>query len=163
MTLTVLKSQVGDEADYRAAVEAYIAAMQAHAMTEGEPAPVAAGIVESAVVRVQEPGQPDKFMADYEWINDDPPPPPEPTAEEVAAIEKARKLQAIRIWEREAIARVMPPERMRLANLDYARAVRVPPDDRTEAQKAIIAKHEADMDAITDIEYEAAQREAELA
>lgn len=159
MTLTVLKSQVGDEADYRAAVEAYIDALVAHQMTEGQPAPSVAGIVESAVVRQMQAQGPDVFVADYEWVNDDPPPPSDA---EVAATDKARKLAEIRQWEQEAIARVMPPERMRLANLDYARAVRVPVDDRTEEQKTLITKHEADMAAVEDIQYEAAQREAEL-
>lgn len=160
MTLTVLKSQVGDYEGYAKAVHAYMDALRAHALTEGEPAPVAPGIVESAVKRTPVEGQPDHLFADFDWINDDPPPP---TESELAAIDKAAKLQAIRQWEQEAIARVMPPERMRLANLDFARAVRIPVDDRTPEQAALVEKHAADMAAIEDIQYEAAQREAELA
>lgn len=160
MTLTVLKSQIGD-ADYPAAVEAYRQALLTHRMTENVPAPVAPQIVASAIKRVPQDNGMDDFVADYEIV-DDTPPPPEPYVPTLEDRKREALIESQRM-EAEASAKLIAPERRRLADMDYYRTLRVPEANRSPQQLELIAKRQELDDALEQLAYEAAQREAAIA
>jgi hypothetical protein len=131
-------SQFWDGADQNAfenAVQTYISTLHDFNRVVGKPRPTAHPLVERAVRRVQTQGHPDQYVADYVVIDDTPPPPPTPTLEE-----KKNKLTAeLTAAEFEAMGKVFPARKMRLAHMKYSRAMSIPEDTRTVEHNEDIA------------------------
>ncbi len=152
MTLQVLKSQLAG-VDFAEVVEEHRQALLAHRFTIGEPAPVAHSMISAAVRRVQEVGQPDDFVADFEVIDDTPPPP---------SLEHRRNdlLVLVRTAEIAAARAVMGDGKLRLLSLDARTAMLKPVDERTAediatlktlndvtAKRSAIERHGATLEA----------------
>lgn len=157
MTLQLKRSQVDAlPFDFERAVNDFIAAKEAHRFT-GDAAPKADALVEAAVRRVQYPvgdGKPDDFVADYE-IEDD---TPSLTLQQRKATLIAESRQA----EQNAIEALLPAGKQRLLEMDYARAMAVPEEDRSPAQSGVIERCVELMARMDEIRYAAARREADI-
>lgn len=118
--------------EFGGAVDAYIKELQAHRFTTGEAAPSPPhGLVELVVARVQTPGKPDDFVANYRIVDDTPPPPS--LADRKAALAVSAQQQADA-----ALAKVSPPLKRRLAMLRVHEAANVPKDKMTAAHVATL-------------------------
>jgi hypothetical protein len=145
-----------DAPAFHAALEAYRQALLAHRSTQGEPAPVPPHpCLEAFIRRVQADGAPDDFVPDADVVDDTPPPP---TLDE----RRAQLLADVARLESAAIALILPPGKMRLAQMDYARAGNTPAAERTPEQQACIADHAAMRVAIEAVQYHAAVLCAEI-
>jgi hypothetical protein len=132
MTFAIARSVInGLGYDYAAAVEAFRQARLAHRFT-GDIAPSAPAIIEHAVSRVQTPGQADDFIADYEIIEDIPVP--------TLAERKQVLVAAIRTMETEALVKIISPARERLMGLDVNAVYLKPEAERSEADRALLAR-----------------------
>lgn len=134
--------------DFEQAVRDFVQAKKDHLSTEGMPAPTAHHMVEAAVTRI--PGtvefdddgaarpdtqQPDDFVENYEIVDDTPPPP---TIEERRAAVAAQISAAAQA----AVAKIIPPLKLRLWQMHLSEAMAVPEDERTDAHKATIAEND---------------------
>lgn len=157
MTIEIPKSfVVALPYDFVAEVAKYIAALEAH-RDSGDAAPHSYAEVEVAVRRLQHPiedGKPDDFVADY-VIVDDTPPPPSLAERKVAAIVDLRR------QEQAEIDAVIAPERRRLQQMTFSRALRA--DPKTPADEAVISAHQAIEAQLEAISFRYAEREADLA
>jgi hypothetical protein len=111
MTARFLKSEI-DALDFRfaAAVDEYIAAMDAHKFTVGVAAPIHHQMVQAAVRRVQyEDRRPDDFVADYEIIDDTPP----------LWMRKRNLVELVERNEEEVANKIWPIALRRLENMEY--------------------------------------------
>jgi hypothetical protein len=132
MTFQIAKSVInGLPYNYADAVEAFRQAKLKHRFT-GDVAPSAPALIESALRRVQTEGQADDFVADYEIIDDIPVP--------TLAERKAALVAAIRAAEAAALARIISPARERLQGLDLSAVYAKPESERSEADRALLAK-----------------------
>lgn len=166
--------------DFGAAVANYIAALEAHRNTVGEPAPSAGHpFIEAAVLRVQHPTegvhqpldeagepvgepvkfvsseQPDDFVPNYVIIDDT---PPAPTLDE----RKAKLAHAAGVTAQARVDAMDPPLKRKLVGMTLARIAQVDEDKRTDADKAALA-HSADVQVRTEaIYFHLAEMEAEI-
>jgi hypothetical protein len=132
MTFQIAKSVIdGLPYNYAEAVEAFRQAKLEHRFT-GDIAPSAPAIIEHAVNRVPVPGQADDFVADYEIIND----VPVPTLPE----RKQALVAAIRAMEAAALGRIISPARERLMSLDINAVYVKPEAERSDADRALLAR-----------------------
>jgi len=158
MTLSLLKSQVDLlPFDFEQAVKDFIASKNEHRFSGG-PAPVANGLIEGAVRRIQYPVEdqkPDEFVADYEIVDDTPPGP-------TLAERKTEAINASRLREADEIAAIVPPGKFRLMEMDAQRAYRTPEAERTPEQIKTIADRVALDAQFEQVHYDGAVREAEI-
>lgn len=159
MTFKILKSsltaQGATEEVFSAAVTAYISAMAVFSQTSDTPRPVAHALVESAAKRIQEIGQPDTYVADYEVINDDPPPP-------TVAEKRTKLIQQSRTAEMEVGLRILPEGKRRLLNLEQARISVIKEDERIPEDKALFERIQATNKRLNDLYRHGAEVEAEI-
>lgn len=133
MTFKINKSVIdGLGFNYAAAVEEFRQAKLAHRFT-GDIAPSAPAVIEHAVRRVPVEGQADDFVTDCEVVDDTPPPP---TLEE----RKAKLIDSIRAAEHMSLVDIMSPARERLMVLDLNAVYAKPEADRTDDDRALMAK-----------------------
>jgi hypothetical protein len=133
MTIQIPKSVIaGLPYNYADEVEAFRQAKLAHRFT-GDIAPSAPAIIEHAVRRVQTEGQADDFVTDYEVVDDTPPPP-------TLAEQKQVLVGQLRSMEAAALAEIISPARERLMGLDLNAVYAKPDADRTDADRALLAK-----------------------
>jgi hypothetical protein len=156
MTYQIAKSRVAALGyDFAAEVAKHVSRLEAHRFT-GDAAPHSYPEVEAAIRRVSHPiedQKPDDFIADYEIVNDDPPPP-------TLAERKAAAMADLRKQEQEEIAKLIAPEKRRLMDITYGRALRA--DPQTDADKKLIADRRAIDAQIEAIQLDYATREAAL-
>jgi hypothetical protein len=132
MTFQIAKSVLNAlPYSYADEVEKFRQAKLAHRFT-GDIAPSAPAIIEHAVRRVARDGQADDFVADYEVIDD--------VAVPTLAERKAVLLGKIRTAEAAAMARIISPGRERLLGLDLNAVYAKPEADRSDADRALLAK-----------------------
>jgi hypothetical protein len=132
MTFQIAKSVInGLPYNYADAVETFRQAKLAHRFT-GDVAPSAPAIIEHAVRRVPREGQADDFVADYEILDDIPVP--------TLAERKAVLAAAIRSAEAAALTKIISPARERLQGLDLNAVYAKPEAQRTDADRALLAK-----------------------
>lgn len=156
MSLTQARALAGSEANFDAAVVAYIEALKVHQHSEGEPAPTPPHAwVELAVARVQEPGKPDTFVPNYKFIDDTPPPPT--LDERKTALAHDLTVQAQRV-----VDGIMPPLKRRLWAIQSGKAYAVPEKDRGDGHKTTIATHEDRQDKVAEIELHLAQMHSDI-
>jgi hypothetical protein len=84
------------------------------------------------VSRVQTPGQADDFVADYEILEDIPVP--------TLAERKQALVAAIRALETAALANIISPARERLMGLDVNAVYVKPEAERSDADRALLAR-----------------------
>jgi len=89
-------------------------------------------LIESAVRRVQTEGQADDFVADYAIIDD----VPVPTLDEC----KRALVTKVRIMEETAMASIISPARERLMGIDVNAIYAKPETERSDADRALLAK-----------------------
>lgn len=159
MTLRIPKSQLATLGyDFAAAVVEHKAALDAHRFS-GDARPRALQLVEDAIRREQYPveeGKPDDFVIDYEIVDDTPPPP-------TLAERKAKARADLLKEEQVAIDALIAPEKVRLAQMQYQRALAVVEAVRSDADKKLIEDWEVLMKRVDDIRFAYAQREASIA
>jgi hypothetical protein len=132
MTFQIAKSVIdGLPYSYADTVEKFRQAKLAHRFT-GDVAPSAPAIIEQAVRRVPRDGQADDFVADYAIIDDIPVP--------TLAERKQALAAAIRSAEAAALAKIISPARERLQGLDLNAVYAKPESERTDADRALMAK-----------------------
>lgn len=159
MTFEIRISQFWDGADqiaFENAVQDYINTLHAFNMVVGKPRPAAIHpLVERAIKRIQEPGRPDRYVADYEIIDDTPPPP--------SLEDKKNKLMSeLRQAESVSMNEILPHRKVRLLNLKHAAAVAVDETERTIQHNEDIA-HMANIKEIYDrFSLIAAQAESDI-
>src|SRR5262245_36193163 len=115
--------------DFDAAIKAHIEALEKHRYTTNEPAPQAHPWVETAVRRVQRPGEADEFVSDYVVQDDHIAPPPKPSLSDRKKMLFDRILQA----EQVALQRICPFGKRRLyaqMAIDIANKQRKTKDDK---------------------------------
>ena len=117
--------------NYADEVERFRQAKLAHRFT-GDAAPSAPALIESAVRRVQTEGQADDFVADYAIIDD----VPVPTLDEC----KRALVTKVRIMEETAMASIISPARERLMGIDVNAIYAKPETERSDADRALLAK-----------------------
>lgn len=129
-------SQLGDQVDaFKLAVENHILRLDAFNKTVGKPRPTASPLIEASITRIQTKGQPDKYVADYNIIDDTPHAPPPLDLND-------KKMQLhIRLLAVESMAKdaILPPRKKRLASIQYEQAMVKPEEERSDEDKAIIA------------------------
>ncbi len=152
--MKILKSQIKDEAEFRDTLEKLCAAKQEHLTsgTLGVPPP-STPFLDSFIKRTRTgPDTPDEFTIDCEIVNDDPGP------EEL----NVRALNELRAREQAELAALIPPNMVRLMQMEATRAFKVPEDERKPEHIEAIA-HWQDLQKKTEeIQYEYAKREAAL-
>ena len=132
MTFQIAKSVInGLPYSFPDAVETFRQAKLAHRFT-GDVAPSAPALIEHAVRRVQTEGKADDFVADYEIIDDIPLP--------TLAERKAALVAAIRSAEAVALATIISPARERLMGLDLNAVYAKPEAQRTDEDRALLAR-----------------------
>ena len=135
MTFEIHTSQFwngADQASFENAVQNYIDSLHAFNRVVGKPRPTAVHpLVERAVKRIQTQGQPDQYVSDYVVIDDTPPPP---TLED----KKNKLMNDLRMAESEAMNKVFPHRKARLAQLKYSKAIAVPEDALTAEHDIVI-------------------------
>jgi hypothetical protein len=132
MTFQIARSVInGLGYDYAAAVEAFRQARLAHRFT-GDIAPSAPAVIEHAVLRVPVPGHADDFVTDYAVIEDLPVP--------TLAERKQALAGTIRAMEAEALAKIISPARERLMGLDINAVYVKPEAERSDADRALLAR-----------------------
>ena len=160
MTVQFLKSEIDRlPYDFEAEVKAQIKRLEDHRET-GDAAP------HSPYREVERPGvivrrqypvadkRPDDFMANYVIVPD----PPLPLADRKAAARATLQAE-----EQAAIDAIIAPERVRLAQMKYARAAAVAEDKRSDGDRKAIADYEAQQKQIEAIRFGYAEREAAIA
>ncbi len=157
MTFQIRKSHIDAlDYDFEAEVRNHIAALEKHRFA-GDSAPISTPEIEASIRRVQYPiedEKPDDFVADYRIIDDTPPPP---TLEE----RKTSALAELRRQEQIEIDALIAPEKRRLNNILFARALKT--DPKTPADAKIIADRQALDAKIDEIALKYAEREAAIA
>lgn len=124
--------------DFEGAVDAHIAALEAHRFTEGEAAPAPPHpLVEAAIGRKQYPVEdrrPDDFVRAYEVIDDTPPPP---------TLEERKQALANEAMQGAAKARavITPPLKANHWSHQLADALAVDEKKRTPEQHAAVLEH----------------------
>jgi hypothetical protein len=132
MTFRIARSVInGLGYDYAGAIEAFRQAKLAHRFT-GDIAPSASALIEDAVSRVQTPGEADDFVADYEILEDLPVP--------TLAERKQALVAAVRAMEAAALAHIISPARERLMGLDVNAVYLKPEAERSDADRALLAR-----------------------
>ncbi|MGM5033514.1 hypothetical protein [Tardiphaga sp. 803_E3_N1_3] len=161
MTFQISKSQVdGLPYNFADEVEKYQQAMLAHRFS-GDAAPVAPGIIEAAVRRVQYPiedGKPDDFVIDFEIVDDTPPPPEPPTPTE----RRTKLMFQVQAAQADAAAKVISPARARLLSMDVSRVYAKATEARTPADDAALAQHAAIQARLNALTYHTATLEVEI-
>lgn len=145
--MKVLRSQIGDEDAFRAAIGAHIAARLQALQTSGA-IPPHDDFLDQFIKATHRP-DPDPVLLelDYEIVDD-----PEPTI--------ADKLDELRRAEAAEIEEIWPVNKRRLLEMDYRRALAA--KEPTEADAKTIADFSAIHQRVEEIQYEYAQREAAL-
>ncbi|MGM4992699.1 hypothetical protein [Tardiphaga sp. 841_E9_N1_2] len=160
MTFQISKSQVdGLPYNFTDEVEKYQQAMLAHRFS-GDAAPVAPGIIEAAVRRVQHPiedGKPDDFVIDFEIVDDT---PPEPVL--TSADRRTKLMFQVQAAQADAAAKVISPARARLLSMDVSRIYTKAVEARTPADDAVMAQHAAVQARLNALTYHTATLEVEI-
>lgn len=134
MTLKIALSQIANANDFAAEVAAHIKAKKVHQKTtDGEPAPTASSMVESAVRVVRYPideQRADDYVADYEIIT--PPPLTLDESKTKLAVEAQETYDA-------ALEILFPKLKRRLFQIRADAARTTKPEKRTPADNAMVA------------------------
>lgn len=152
------KSQMKDPDGFVAQVEAFIKELDAFAFKIGEPRPAADPLVESVLKRIQVEGKPDKYVADYEIIDDVSPLPPHTLEEKKMELER-KVLAAVGI----ARDKIIPRRKLRLwqitaAKLPWAKPVK----ERSSEEQKLFDFHDKLNEQFNRIAEQAANAEYEI-
>lgn len=155
--MQVYKSQLQDVTAFKKAVEKHIADLTAHTKTKGVPAPQTHALVEHSVKRVAVKGRPDSFVPDYEIIDDSPP-------ETKLSLDDRKTLLVgkLRNAELDAVNALIPERKRRLFSLQVREIQLKPEDQRTEDDKALLAKHDEIDAKYKQFQYKSAEAEAAI-
>ena len=156
--MQVYKSQLQDVEAFKKAVAKHIADMTAHTKTKGVPAPQAPhSLIENSVKRVAVKGRPDSFVPDYEIIDDSPP-------ETKLSLEDRKMLLVgrLRTAELAALNKLIPERKRRLFSFQVNAARLKPEDQRTEDDKALLAKQDEIEAMYKQFQYKSAEAEAAI-
>ncbi len=160
MTAQILKSQIKDESAFRGALEKLRQAKVDHMMSEAVgTSPPADPFLDQFIKRTTTgPGTPDDISIDYEVVNDDLPP-------EILRLQAINELRAKEAAEIEA---VLPQHKRRLFEMTAQRAqvrissAQVRGEPLSAEDERIVKELAAITEAITQIQFEYAKREAAL-
>lgn len=155
MTYQIAKSVV-DRLPYNFAdeVEKHRQALLAHRFT-GDAAPTGPAIIEQAITRVQQDGEPDDFLVAFEVVDDTPPPAS-------AAELRQRLVASVRAAEQESSLAVIGPGKSRLLGMEVATVYAKPEAERTDADRAKLAEMAQVQLRLQAIQLHAARVEAQI-
>ena len=140
--------------DYADEVEKFRQSLLAHRFT-GDAAPTAPSIIEQAITRIQQDGEPDDFVTSFEVIDDT---PPGPTPAEL----RQRLIANLRILEQEAAAKIIGPGRSRILGIEVQAVHSKPEDERTDDERAKLAEFASVQGRMGVIQLHAAKAEADI-
>lgn len=161
MPLEIKLSQLQDRAQFEQAVAEHIERLVAFNREIGKPRPVAHPLIEAAVKRVSHPKAaklPDDFMADYVIVDDTPPPPPPLNLED----RKRALVAQLRAAEAAFGERILPTRKRRLLGLQAAEASVKPEEEKTEADRHLIASFQDKQACFRSLELHAAKIESDI-
>jgi hypothetical protein len=162
MTRQIFLSQLSNPDLFKSEVEKHIERLHAFNLQVGKPRPTAHPLVEASIKRIQVKGKPDKYVPDYEIIDD------RQKAEELNAPQltledkKTILTQRLREAERKAIEKVMPFRKQRLWRTLCQNILKRPPEEHTPEDSAYLNKAKAIDAAFAEIGLKAAYAEAAI-
>lgn len=153
--------QFGGREKFDLAVAGHIANMQAFTKTKGKPRPMTSALVELALKRITYPvtmKKPDEYVSDYIVVDDTPPPPPPLNL----ADRKSQLTATLHIAENAALENILPFRKRRLASIEVNTAFQKNEEDRTDADKEVIASYNSMQERMSAVVLMAAQAESDI-
>lgn len=164
MTRQIFTSQLSNVDLFKSEVKNHIERLHAFNLQVGKPRPTAHPLVEAAIKRIQVKGKPDKYVEDYQIVDDTPKAEnPEIKAAMPSLLDKKMILvQKLREAEMAAIGRILPYRKQRLWRILYQNILQKPEGERTTEDNAYVEKAKATDAAFAAVALKAAYAEAAI-